>query len=151
MNPILLLNKYTLTKLKTNSNKFIFNINNNVFYLIDMEIIEDEYKTLQVILNKYLSAQLMKNFDDDIIKRKKEEQKHNVFSKAFNKQNTNNESKEDDFRLYYITKDNKKFVYLFIKEKNISAQIKTDYAYDSFIKGSLIDLSNEENLNKYLL
>jgi len=148
LNSILLINNFRLLKYKIIKQKTPLD-KNNMKFIINRNIIKEEYNILFSMLQKYLQADVYKNFEEDckllnsdITKEKNSKIKQKTG--CFNSSENINSSK-----LYFVSKNKISNLNWLNQNKKYNLMISTNYIYDSFIKGSLIDLNEVLNIMKY--
>lgn len=147
---ILLTNNLNIIKNKTNNINIFFDNNKNNYYILCKNINTEEYNILKTMLT-YLKANILDdNFDHSKSIKNCHSQK-DLFFKKQNKKNIIYIPDMNNKNTYLISKNKNSILNLTFKNHDIDAIINTFYVYDSFINGSLINLSNENNLIKYKL
>ena len=128
---------------------YFCNNREEIGFIINKNIPEEEYKVINIILKDYLRGNVYENSNDEI-KYMKNFLKTNKTPK--NKDlDKNSESFENEkkVQLYFITETEYKTLNIIQKRKKFTLIISTKYVYDSLLIGYLIDLNNSANILKY--
>ena len=149
LNSILLRNNIALLNNKNLIIDYFCNNREEIGFIINKNIPEEEYKVINIILKDYLKGNVYENSNDEI-KYMKNFLKTNKTPK--NKDlDKNSESFENEkkVQLYFITETEYKTLNIIQKRKKFTLIISTKYVYDSLLIGYLIDLNNSANILKY--
>ena len=144
INDVLLINKFNIMKIKSMTQNHINE--NNINFILSKNIPNEEYNILEIIMKKYLKANLNANSEKNEIKTSKSD--NCIFDHKIGLEDDKTHIKLKA-KTYIITKM-KANILNFVNTKS-KIIINSNYVYDSFLKGYLIDLENEENLETYLI
>lgn len=141
-NQLSILNK----KKKAIQNVFYNTFLNNIYFIISKFLDNNEYEIIYKLLKNYLNANII------------EEKNNNRRSKSFNKNHIKDDNQKN---LNYLNTNDKitNNIYLIAKESTLNKYfdinntykgiIYHEYVYDSFIKGQLLDITNDDIFKKY--
>ena len=149
VNSILLMNNFILLNYKIiNQNNNLNNLS-NIHFIINRNIPEEEYNILFIMLKKYLGANVYSNFIEDCKSFSRTLPITNLFKNPEKTEITESFENDNPSKLYLVTKNKSSNLSWLSNNKKYNLMISTKYIYDSFLKGSLIDLNNKIMSIKY--